>query len=62
MSSYKGQAGRLTIYGMAGMLFFFIGCVAVVLASALAVEWLLVLWGVAWFAALVMVVTSTVKT
>jgi hypothetical protein len=46
---------------MAGMLFFFAGCAAVVLAAALSVEWLLVLWGVSWVASVVMAVVGSVK-
>lgn len=61
MSGYRGQTKRLSIYGMAGMLFFFVGCTAVVLAAALGIEWLVVLWGVAWIAAAVMLTTGWVK-
>lgn len=61
MSILRGRTERLSIYGVAGMLLFFVGCVAVVLAAALAVEWLCVLWGVSWVAALVMVLSGAVK-
>lgn len=61
MSILRGRTERLSIYGMAGMLFFFAGCAAVVLAAALSVEWLLVLWGVSWVASVVMAVVGSVK-
>lgn len=61
MSILRGRADSLSIYGVAGMLFFFIGCGAVVMAAALGVEWLLALWAVAWTASIVMTVVGSVK-
>jgi len=58
---YRGRAERLSVYGVAGLFFFFAGCVAVVLAAALSVEWLCALWGVLWTAAVVMAVVGVVK-
>jgi hypothetical protein len=61
MSVLRGRTKRLSIYGMAGMLLFFVGGAAVVLAAALGVEWLLALWGVSWAGAFVMAMTGVVK-
>ena len=61
MSVLRGRTERLSIYGMAGMLFFFVGCVAAVVAAALGMEWLMALWAVSWVAAFVMCMTGVVK-
>jgi hypothetical protein len=61
MSILRGRAEPLSVYGAFAMLLFFVGCVAVVLAAALSVGWLLALWGVSWVASLVLAVTGSVK-
>jgi len=61
MSVLRGRTERLSVYGMAGMLMFFAGGAAVVVAAALGLEWLLALWGVLWFGAFVVAMTGVVK-